>query len=255
MGSQLATQEMQDSMATEVRATEMAEEAEATSIAATEVQATADAVSRESTRTAAIEQAQASATAQAQSMFAIVEGLVEDGHLSRSAGVYHRLPDFDESWAQINYYNIWWTGLSPSDFVIKADVAWDSASSKANWWNSGCGFVFRVNDEGDHYISFFAMDGNVRLFRSLGGKLASIGTSYYGKVDVPKGNAKIMLVVDGGSINFFVNDKRVQNRQDYYEDLSSGRLAYTLVSGTNTGFGTRCQMTNVELWELEPTSD
>ena len=58
-----------------------------------------------------------------------------------------------------------------------------------------------------------------------------------------------MLVVEGTNISFFVNGERVHFRQD--QGLSSGNLALTLFSGINAGFGTRCRMSNIELWELD----
>jgi hypothetical protein len=45
-----------------------------------------------------------------------------------------------------------------------------------------------------------------------------------------------------------VNDQRVLTAHD--GSLSSGLLNYTLLSGTNRDFGTRCTMHHVELWTL-----
>ncbi len=57
-----------------------------------------------------------------------------------------------------------------------------------------------------------------------------------------------MLVEEGGHIIYFVNGDKVLDRQD--NQLTEGDLALTLVSGTNLDFGTRCTMTNIELWEF-----
>lgn len=248
--SELATEEAQAAQATEARTTELAEEAQATEAAATEAQRTVDAANRAATQTAAVEQAFAEATAEARPMYEVLQGLVEEGYLTEIEGTYHPLPDFDESWAQINYYDVWGTGFAPADFVISADIAWDSASDTANWFSSGCGFVFRVTEAGDHYLAFFAMDGHARFQRQVRGVYALLGNGYYGKVDVPEGEASIMLVVEGSSFTFFVNGEKVHSRVD--TALSSpGPLAYTLVSGTNKGYGTRCQMEQVELWVLD----
>ena len=67
---------------------------------------------------------------------------------------------------------------------------------------------------------------------------------------MPKGQAQILLAVEGDKIVFFVNNEHVLTRID--GRLDSGGLSYTLLSGTNKGFGTRCDMTNVGLWWLEP---
>jgi hypothetical protein len=244
-----ATQRENEARATEDQATKVAQEAAATNQAATQVQDTAEALAREATQDAATAAAKAESTAQAQSMLALVQELYTDGHLSTTAGTYYSLEDFDESWAQINWYMWWYTGYTPTDFVIRANAAWDSASTSANWWTSGCGFVFREDGVPNHYLAYLGLDGYVYFARTVREKYASLGTSYYGRLDTPKGQAQIMLVVDGTNISFFVNGERVHTRQD--QGLNSGNLALTLLSGINTGFGTRCQMSNIELWELD----
>jgi hypothetical protein len=247
--SSAKTQEAQSVQETREKETEAAEDALATDQEATRVQGTQEAIEREATRDAAIEEAKLSATAEAKALYTRVLELHEQGYLSSAQGTYATIPDFDESWAQINWYQWLYTDYSPADFVIRADAAWISASEKANWWNSGCGFVFRVSPDGDHYLAYLALDGYVRFGRVHNGNPAYLGDSYYGKLDIPAGEAEIMLVVEGDTITFFVNDEQVHTRRDTAR--SSGDLALTLVSGTNLDFGTRCQMTGIELWELD----
>ena len=244
-----ATQRENEARATEDQATKVAQEAAATNQAATQLQGTAEALAREATRDTATAAAKAESTAQAQSMLALVQELNRDGYLSTTAGTYYSLEDFDESWAQINWYMWWYTGYSLTDFVIRANAAWDSASTSANWWTSGCGFIFREDGVPNHYLAYLGLDGYVYFARTVREKYASLGASYYGRLDTPKGQAQIMLVVEGTKITFFVNGERVHTRQD--QGLNSGNLALTLLSGINTGFGTRCQMSNIELWELD----
>jgi hypothetical protein len=247
--SSAQTQEALSAQETEARSNEVTEAALATNEEATRVQATSDAVEREATREAAIEEAKLAATAEAKQFFTRVRELYEQGYLSRTDGTYFTIPDFDENWAQINWYQWYYTGYSPADFIIRADAAWESASDKANWWNSGCGFVFRVSPDGDHYMAYLALDGDVRFQRLVNEVSAYLGDSYYGKLNIPAGEAEIMLVVEGDIITFFVNGEKVHTRRD--TALPSGDLALTLVSGTNLDFGTRCQMTDIELWELD----
>lgn len=244
-----ATQRENEARATEDQATKVAQEAAATNQAATQVQDTAEALAREATRDTATAAARIESTAQAQSMLDLIQELYSNGYLSTTAGTYYALEDFDESWAQINWYMWFYTGYSPTDFVIRADAAWDSASTSANWWASGCGFVFREDGVPNHYLAYLGLDGYVYFARTVRDKYASLGYSYYGRLDTPKGQAQIMLVVEGTYITFFVNGERVHARQD--QGLKSGNLALTLLSGINKDFGTRCQMTNIELWELD----
>ena len=243
------TRRAEEANSTETAATAAAKLGATSDAAATQAQGTAEAENRAATREAAIEQAKLESTSVANNMLDMIEQLRADGYLTSTEGTYGALEDFDQSWAQINWYQWWYTGLSPTDFVIVADAEWDSASDRANWWASGCGFVFRENGAPNHYLAYLGLDGYVYFSRNVGGVQAQLGSSYFGTVGTPSGQARIMLVAEGTNLTFFVNGERVHSRQD--RGLATGQLALTLLSGINAGFGTRCQMTNIELWELD----
>ena len=231
-----------------------AEAAQATATAAfdltaTPARATQVAAQRQATRQAATAQAIVEATAQAQPMVEAIQKLVDDGYLDRSEGKYFALRDFYESWAQLNWYTYQDTGYAPANFVVRADAQWQSASDKADWWNSGCGFVFREQDVDNHYLAYLGLDGWVYFSAFRNGNFVDLGGARYGKVGVPSGGALLTLMVDGDKFTFFVNGERVYSKVD--QAFASGRLAMTLLSGTNKDYGTRCLMKNVELWELK----
>jgi hypothetical protein len=181
-----------------------------------------------------------------------VQQLVAQGYLSQGNGYYDALLDFYFSWAQINWYQWRYTGQSPTDFVIRADIAWESGSDTANWFSSGCGFVFREasTETVDHYLAYLGLDGVVYFTRQHFDEYYDLGSDRYGRLEVPNGSAQIMLAVEGDKFSFFVNDEHVITATDSH--LATGRLNYTLLSGTNKRFGTRCEMTHVGLWTLEP---
>lgn len=235
--------------------TQIAVEAKATSDAqataafkATEAQATqiAEHLAIQATATS---EALIQATSQAQPMFDRVVGLQASGFLSATDGSYFALPDFEASWAQLNYYDWLMTGVAPSNFVLRADTEWDSASETADWWNSGCGFAFRINARGDHYLVYLGLDGWVYLYRNFSNTVTRLGGWYYDEVQIPAGRANFMFIVENDWFTFFVNDRQVDRHQD--GTFSSGLLGYVIVSGSNKDYGTRCHMTNVELWEIE----
>lgn len=190
----------------------------------------------------------AQATAQAQPMFDLVTHLVNDGYLSTTQGEFFNLIDFDFSWAQLGWYQGFPTAFSPTDFVISAHTEWDSASKTPDPWATGCGFVFRTEDNANHYLTYLGLDGNVYFSRYYKSQYALIGSNYYGKVGMPEGAADIVLAVEGNWITFLVNGENVLHRQD--DVLTSGSLNYTVVSGTNKDYGTHCRMTNVGLWVI-----
>jgi hypothetical protein len=218
--------------------------------------ATASMANRLATGTAGAATRVARATSTAQPLAASVQRLVSEGYLTTGSGYYESLLDFFREWAQINWYQWYATGKAPRDFVVSAHVAWESASNRANWFNSGCGFVFRETPrEGDdqalnHYLAYLGLDGVVYMARQTNGQYVELGKASYGRVDVPDGAAQIMLAVQGDRFHFFVNGEHVLTREDAV--LDSGNLNYTLLSGTNRDFGTRCEMTQVGLWWLEP---
>lgn len=230
----------------EAEATQVAME-EATSAAAMAATQTVERDIRDKTATAVFEER---ATAQAQPLADLVEELRDEGYVYADVGTYYPLDDFDESWAMINFFDAWRTDYAPADFVLNADISWDSASDTANWFNSGCGFIFRSNrNSSGFYVVFLTLDGYVNLQHWNDAGPRSLGFSYYGRLDLPDGNANMTLVAEGSSIRVFINDRLVHSRID--TKLESGELAYTLLSGTNAGFGTRCIFENVGLWELE----
>jgi len=238
----------------EQEATAEAIEAAETEQAIADREATAErateAAAQRITRTARAEATVAQATAQAESLSALAAQLAQDGYLTRSDGQYWQLDDFSESWAQINWYQWWWTGYTPSDFVVRANFHWNSASTTANWFNSGCGFVFREasSEPYDHYLAYLGLDGVVYIERARNGALASLGSGNYGRLDLPEGEAEFVLAADGNKFTAYVNGKRVLTVLD--GGRSEGNLNYTLISGTNRDYGTLCEITEGELWEL-----
>ena len=175
-------------------------------------------------------------------------GLSETG-VSDSKSADHQLSNFSVAWAQMNYYDWIPTGHSPVDFRVRAHLALESASDKANWWNSACGFVFRMNARGDHYLALLGLDGWAYFYRNLEGTITTLGRGFHEKPVSLQRQADIELLVEGNSMSFFVDGEHVLTREDDY--LSKGILGFALASGTNKGFGTKCEMTNVDLWDIK----
>jgi hypothetical protein len=201
------------------------------------------------TRAAKSAAAAAQETEQVRPIYERVQQLYEEEVISTTSGVYHRLDDFDESWAQINWYQWWRTGLTLENFIVRVDAEWESASKSANWFSSGCGFVYSEDGADNHFASFLALDGNVYNNRVRNGISSNPPGGYYGSVGTPEGSAELMMVVDETVVRFYVNGKQVSRFVD--TTIQAGAFALTLNSGTNLDFGTRCRMSNIDVWELE----
>ena len=172
--------------------------------------------------------------------------LKADGAIQNTAGEYSRKESFYEDWAQINWYRYYPIMFWGKEFAIRTDVSWKSASETANWFDSGCGFVFSWRDNDNHYLAALTLDGKAHINRIHEGRFDRYTSDYYGKLDIPSGTAELMLVVTEDWIQLYVNGERVTRMT--YTNNEGGLLAYTVLSGTNKGFGTRCIMENVDLW-------
>ena len=231
----------------EAEATAKAEK-DAASTAEAITKATTTAQAREIARKTATAQAQLQATAEAQPLYDLVQKLNAEGMLTRSAGEYHPLPDFDESWAQRGWYMYFPTGYAPANFVLDADIWWEAADAHAE--NSGCGVVFRESDEGrNHYMIFFSIEGYVVLLRNYKDDLSFLSDDLDELKYDEERQAHITLVVDGDWFTYYVNGKKVARTYDVA--IKTGNLHLTLVSGTNKDFGTHCKMENIGLWIFE----
>jgi hypothetical protein len=99
---------------------------------------------------------------------------LELGYLSSTEGKFEEYDDFDEEWAQLGWYNWWVLPDRAGNFYMKAHFKWSSAYRNADI--SGCGFVFAIQDNNDHYavfldrtkILFLDSDSSYSYSRSVG---------------------------------------------------------------------------------------
>ncbi|MFC1879358.1 hypothetical protein ACFLZW_05545 [Chloroflexota bacterium] len=188
-------------------------------------------------------------TAQAEVIVERINNLVNEGVVPNAQGQYERLDNFDESWAQMNWFQWWSTGKMLENFVIRTDVEWSSASDTANWFNTGCGFVFGLEDNNNFHVVQLRLDNFVTLKYWRNGNGNWIAQRPSGQLSTPDGEAEIMLVVYEKRVTFYIDGKDVLS--EYASLLKEGMLAMTLSSGTNKGYGTRCKMTDVDLWIIK----
>lgn len=185
-------------------------------------------------------------------MLSRVQEYYQAGYLPSTNGEYHNLDDFSDSWAQIKWYQWTKTPYTVKDFVIRADFYWENATEYPE--ASGCGFVFRLDEDKDHYMVYLDQKAVI---------MASAVSSKWVRIGVTKGNKNLPTLGNPAQANFtmlvnqnhayvYVNDKLYGEFTLKTGVLTSGTLAYTIVSGTNKDYGTRCNMTNVELWQVTP---
>lgn len=192
-------------------------------------------------------------TQEAQSMADLVQQLYDDGYIHTTIGTYSSLTILQKSLARINWVRFYDTKKYLENFVLRSDISWKTAKEGANIKYSGCGFVFGNDGDFENYhIIRLTLNGKITFSRCLNdcSYLSTLASSYFGKIDYMQGNAELILIVEEGTIQAFVDGERAFVRYD--QKKLKGYLAYAVGSGTNAGFGTSCTFRNTEIWSLEP---
>jgi hypothetical protein len=143
------------------------------------------------------------------------------------------------------------TSYDVKDFMVKAHFKWQSAI--ANPDPGGCGWAFR----GSRDSTYFTFVDREWIFFGL---MKEGKWTRYGKTSgndwVGLGNpaeADVTLTVSKGKAYMFLNDALASSYTLDTDFLTSaGELAYAVVAGTFKDYGTRCEMTNVDLWIANP---
>lgn len=187
------------------------------------------------------------ATSMAMPMYANIENLFDQKVISTTDGKFYVIDDFENNWADTTTYQKTYTGYDPTDFVLRADLTWQVAAPNLGM-DSGCGIVYHENEEENHYLVVFTLGDRAIVYRRLEGSLINLGASYRYDVDSELAQAEIMLVVEDNHLRVFVDGKELYDKK--FPSLETGKLAFTVISGSSVDYGTRCEMRNIELWEI-----
>jgi hypothetical protein len=217
--------------------------------------AAATQAARSATQQAAKTATAVSALATQQAVDAVWAQLAQDKTISYNQGTLYSPDDFEESWAQRNWYQWWWFDYTMSDFVIMTHIDWETAD--ASFGNGGCGFAIRIKDNDNHLVVFLTPRGDAEL-----GAMTVNGFQYqtvhwrnpdlpnYSSITPPtSGGSDFMVVAEKEFVTAYVDGVKVY--QWYVALTSPGDIGYTILSGTNKDFGTSCKFTNTQIWELE----
>ncbi len=187
------------------------------------------------------------ATQQVDDFNLLLEDYSEKGYIPSTAGSTVELDPFNESWAQIGWFQWWPYDVTGADFVFKGHFSWSTASETPD--DSGCGVVFGLQENGDYYAVF--VDYSSILFRmKRGSYLYGVGkTSGTGKTDFTNpAEADVVLAVANQKAFLSVNDQITEYTLSV-DQTSAGGFALSMLSGTNRDYGTQCEITNMFLWK------
>jgi hypothetical protein len=165
------------------------------------------------------------------------------------------LDDYEEENASRLSYAWTETGVVARNFIVRADFAWSNAIDTVS--TSGCGFLFRLQPNQDHYIVILDAYSGVKLASHTDRGTISMGSPQNGEQmlsDFGSGpyQASFTLIVNELRAYVYVNDIYFGEYQLLeYRIRDSGPLASAVLSAASEGYGTRCNMTNVHAWILD----
>ena len=202
------------------------------------------------------------ATQQYLEFTSFIQKAYDAGQISTTEGRYKQVNDFSDELA-MNYGYRWLpTGVKAKNFIVRAEFNWEVANLK-NF--SGCGYIFRQISQDYYYlVALDASNGTLLTYASTGadglGNLSLIHTSLLPvkKNQLPDMGsnpyqATFTLIVNEGNAytyinnNFFTEYRLKSDTVDW-----SGDLASMVLTGSETDFGTRCEITNAEAWIISP---
>ena len=176
-----------------------------------------------------------------------VDKYIELGYLASADGRFREIDDFEYDWAQLNWYRWFPLKDTASNLMFSAHLRWESAYQNADI--SGCGVIFGLQNNDDHYAVFLDRK-NVLFLISNGAGVREMGrTRGSGKVDFGNpAEADLVIIVKDYYTYVLVDENVVGEYTLSQSQLVRGQLALTVLSGTNKDYGTRCEMTNIHIF-------
>ncbi len=165
------------------------------------------------------------------------------------AGSYIPISDQELSLAQMGYSAKMDIGISGQDYLLQSDISWKSAYEKPNYVDSGCGFIFRSEDEFTFQRVYVALDGNIYLSAFRDGTEIPIMTYNYGTWSL-NGEGTLTLVADQAKISVLYNENLLGTIHNA-SWISEGGTGFVVQSGTNFDYGTSCTFKNNQIYALK----
>jgi hypothetical protein len=189
------------------------------------------------------------ATQYIEETIAEVQEYYEEGYLTTTDGTFAEFDDFTYDWADLGRYQLFTLPISVGDFFLRAHFRWNSALENSD--TAGCGFIFGLQPNSDHYAVF--LDRTKVYFRisnpELGYSSNVEPAHVMGKVkfDYPA-EADFALIVKDRQAFVLVDGSVVSEYTLLVGRPVRGELGLTVLSGTNKDYGTHCEMTDLRLW-------
>jgi hypothetical protein len=181
-----------------------------------------------------------------------IQGYVTDGFLPSANGKFSPLTDQTVELAQANYLNFQDAGFEDKvkNFAVWSDVKMSAATSVNYPRYSGCGFTFRLKENGDAYTAMMIKD-RVLLTTCQNSRCYELGkTKGTGTLSFQDSFQATLEVIVNDVHTYVLVDKQLIGEYTLSADklIDPGYVAYSIISGTNKDYGTRCEYSNGGLW-------
>jgi hypothetical protein len=195
------------------------------------------------------------ATQAMEDTLARVQSYYEAGYLPSADGELFALVDYSREMSKMNFLDFDFAGYENpvKNFAVWGDIKMQSARTVSFPEYSGCGFSFRVNP--DNFDGYTAHITNSRVLltycNSSINRCGELGkTSGRGTLNLPNpAEASMGLIVNDDHAYVLVDDEFIGEYTLFSDKmLDPGYILYSIISGTNAEYGTRCEVTNAGLW-------
>ena len=187
-------------------------------------------------------------------IFSDVQKYKDEGLISTTDGQYSVLDDFTETIAKRGWLQYWYPGFAAKNFIYKAHVKWSTDGETSD--TSGCGIVFAIQPKGDgnDYYGVVLDKSRIYFSNTYAGYYYDMGkTRGTGKLDFGNpAEADFTLIVNDYKAYVYVDGEFIGEYTLSKDRDFAGKFGYGIISGTNHGYGTRCEITNSRIWKFNP---
>ena len=180
-----------------------------------------------------------------------VQKYYEEGLFPSLDGEYQEMDDFKEEWAQMKWFQWWSYDITATNFMLSTHFKWASASGTPDL--AGCGVIFAIQDDGQNYAVFLDKD---RIYFTRSDK------KYYHEIGTTKGTGRVeydvsddadFILIANEKYAYVIVDGKLIGEYTLSQDQPiQGQLGFSILSGTNKDYGTRCEITGTKIWIIDP---
>ncbi len=181
-----------------------------------------------------------------------IQEYVDAGYLPSTKGEVQDLSDDTVEVAKLNYLKFDFAGYEQKvkNFAVWTDLAVSSASTVNYPEYSGCGFTFHLAESGDAYTAMVTKD-QVLLTSCRNGFCQELGkTKGKGRLNYSD-QMKVHMELIVNDVNAYVLvDHELIGQYTLSSDFltDAGYMGYSVISGTNKDYGTRCEFSDGKIW-------